>query len=275
VHPIDGRPIAVARVSRFVELEMAIGVAVLMCAASITSATPSVDVVADRVALRDVVARMAPVVPRLSSPPQRTLGVVTTPGDIAARNGEDRAWSEYNHHWAGLLVVLMGIAGLAQRSSHARWARHWPLLLLLLAGFLLLRADPEVWPMGSIGPIESLRDPEVVQHRLFVVLIAAFALFEWRVRTGRVASRWLSRVFPLVTAIGATLLLLHSHAVGDAKEQLLIEYSHLPIAVLGVVAGCARWIELGAPNDEGRIGGWIWPAAFVLVGLLLLNYREA
>lgn len=129
--------------------------------------------------------------------------------------------------------------------------------------------------MGSIGPIESLRDPEVVQHRLFVVLIVAFALFEWGVRTGRIASRWLPRVFPLVTAIGGMLLLLHSHAVGDVKEQLLIEYSNLPIAVLGVVAGCARWIEVAVPDGEGRIAGWMWPTAFVLVGPLLLNYREA
>ena len=270
-----GGAIAIQRVARFVEIEVAIGIAVFMVAASITSATPAIDAVADRVTFREIVSRMTPALPRLSSPPQRTLGTVTAPGDIAARNDEDRAWSEYNHHWAGLLVVLMGLAGLAQKSGRARWARHWPLLFLLLATFLLLRADPEVWPMGSIGPIESLRDPEVVQHRLFVVLIVAFALFEWRVRTGRIASRRLPRVFPVVTAIGGMLLLLHSHAVGDVKEQLLIEYSHLPIAVLGVAAGCARWLELAAPDDEGRIAGWVWPIAFVLVGLLLLNYREA
>jgi len=56
---------------------------------------------------------------------------------------------------------------------------------------------------------------------------------------------------------------------------VLIEYSHLPIAVLGVVAASARWLEVTAPDDEGRVAGWVWPAAFVLVGLLLLNYREA
>ena len=273
VHRVDGA--TMSRVVRFVEIEMAIGIAVLMAAASITSAPPSVDEIADRLTLPEIRARLTPIVPRLSSPPHRTLGAAATPGDVAARNAEDRAWSEYNHHWAGILVVLMGIAGLASRSGRMRWARHWPLLFLFLAAFLLLRADPEVWPMGPIGPIESLRDPEVVQHRLFVVLIVAFALFEWRVRTGRIASRALARVFPLVTAIGGILLLLHSHAVGDVKEQLLIEYSHLPIAVLGVVAGCARWLELAAPNEEGRAAGWVWPSAFVLVGLLLLNYREA
>lgn len=264
---------ATRRVLRFVEIEIAIGIAVLIAAASITSATPSVDVT-DRVTLQELVHRLEPAMPRMASPARQALGAADA-RDAAARNAEDRAWSEYNHHWAGLVVVLMGIAALAQRSGRARWAAHWPLLFLLLAGFLLLRADPEVWPLGPIGPIESLRDPEVIQHRLFVLLIVVFAVFEWRVRTGRIASRSLPRVFPVVCAGGGALLLMHSHAVGDVKEQLLIEMSHLPIVVLGVVAGCARWLELAAPRDEGRSAGWVWPAAFVLIGLLLLDYREA
>ena len=66
-----------------------------------------------------------------------------------------------------------------------------------MAAFLFLRSDPEVWPLGEIGFFESLRDVEVLQHRVFVLLIVAFALFEWGVRTGRLAQparrRWCSR----------------------------------------------------------------------------------
>ena len=78
-----------------------------------------------------------------------------------------------------------------------------------------------------------------------------------------------------MTAVGGTLLLTHSHALGNVKEELLIEMTHLPIAVLGIVAGWTRWLEIEAPNDDGRWSGWIWPICFVLIGLLLLNYREA
>ena len=269
-----GTRMPILRTLRFVEVEMGIGVAVLMAAASITAATPSVDVVADRVTLAQIAHRVRPEAPRLTSPPPGMLSAPAAAHD-GGRNAQDRAWSEYNHHWAGLLVVLMGIAALAQRTGHAPFARHWPLLFLLLALFLLVRADPEVWPLGPLGPIESLRDPEVAQHRLFVVMIVAFALFEWRVRTGRIESPALVRVFPLVTAAGATLLLTHSHAVGDVKEQLLIEMTHLPIAVLGIVAGWSRWLEVAAPRAEGRWAAWVWPSAFVLIGLLLLDYREA
>jgi len=149
------------------------------------------------------------------------------------------------------------------------------LLFLLLAGFLFLRTDPEAWPIGEIGFIESWKEPDVAQHRLFVLLIVVFALFEWAVSTGRIVSRALARVFPLLVAIAGTLLLTHSHALGNAKEELLIEYSHLPIAVMGVTAGWARWLEVEAPLAEGRWAGWLWPACFVLIGLLLLFYREA
>jgi putative copper resistance protein D len=264
---------AIARVMRFVEVEMGLGVAVLMAAASITSTAPSVDVGAqDRVSRVEVIERFT-TWPRRASPAPRALGAAQG-GAGAARNAEDRAWSEYNHHWAGLLVTLMGALALAQRTGRARWAAHWPLLFLVLAAFLLFRADPEVWPLGPLGPVESLRDPEIVQHRAFVAVIVAFGVFEWRVRTGRVASLALACVFPLAMAAGGTLLLTHSHAVDSPREALLIELSHLPIALLGIVAAGARWLEVAAPREEGRWAGWLWPVAFVLVGGLLLDYRE-
>ena len=293
---VDGA--ALARVRLFVEVEMGIGFAVLMAATSITSMPPAVDLIEDRLTLSDLAARVTPALPRLSSPDHAALALpalqarlddewqagqastrarafVPGSGTLPPRNAYDIAWSEYNHHWAGLLIILMGLAALAQRSGRAPWARHWPLLFLLLAAFLFLRADPEVWPMGEIGPFESLRDPEVVQHRLFVALIVAFALFEWRVRTGRIGSRRLALIFPLLIAAGGTLLLTHSHALGNVKEELLVELTHLPIAVLGIIAGWARWLEVKAPETVGRWAGWLWPPCLILVGLLLLGYREA
>lgn len=298
VRRLDADAARVRRVGRLVEVEMGIGLAVLMAAASITSLPPAVDLAEDRVSIAELVQRITPQLPRFTSPDHARLAIsavqarldeeqrtgrsssrmrafVPGGGELPPRNAEDIAWSEYNHHWAGLLVALMGLAALAQRNRHAPWAKHWLLLLLLLAAFLFLRADPEVWPMGEIGLIESLKDPEVLQHRLFVLLIVVFALFEWRVRTGRVASHNLMRVFPLLTALGGTLLLTHSHALGNVKQEQLVDLTHMPIAVLGICAGWARWLEVEAPDEEGRWAGWLWPVCFVLIGLLLVGYREA
>jgi putative copper resistance protein D len=107
-------------------------------------------------------------------------------GEEAAppRNAADIAWSEYNHDWAGLFVLLMGALALAEHIPLlAPVARHWPLTFLGLAVFLFLHADETVWPLGNL--IESLRDPEIAQDRLFISLIILFGLFEWRVRLGR------------------------------------------------------------------------------------------
>ena len=59
---------------------------------------------------------------------------------------------------------------------------------------------------------------------------------------------------------GGVLLLAHTHAISNVKEALLVELSHLPLAVLAVVGGCARFTELRGPAD--------WPAgALGLAGL--------
>jgi copper resistance protein D len=82
-------------------------------------------------------------------------------------------------------------------------------------------------------------------------------------------------VFPLTTAIGGALLLTHSHAIANIKDQLLVEMSHTPLALCGIAAGWARWLELRLDGRVARMASWLWPVAFILVGLILLDYREA
>ena len=117
---------------------------------------------------------------------------------------------------------------------------------------------------------------EVLQHRIFVVLIVVFALFEWRVRAGGWQNSRAALVFPVMTALGGALLLTHSHALANVKDQMLIELTHTPLALLlGIVAGWSRWLELRLDPPGNRAAGWVWPVCFVLIGLLLLLYREA
>ena len=291
-----GPGVSVLRMRRFAEVEFGIGITIFFAAASLTSVPPAVDLAQDRVSWQEIVARNWPVVPRLSSPDHDALAqselqaqldaeaartarlpqpaFVPGDGSIAPRNAADIAWSEYNHHWSGIFVLVIGLLALADRAG-LRAARHWPLLFLLMAGFLAFRGDPEVWPMGSIGLFESLRDVEVLQHRVFTLLIVLFVLFEWRVRTSPGRHPKAALVFPLITALGAALLLTHTHAIANLHDQLLIEITHTPLALAGVAAGWARWLELRLPGRGGRIAGWVWPLALVLVGLILLDYREA
>ncbi len=286
----------VLRMRRFAEVEIGIGFSIFFAAASLTSVPPAVDLTADRVTWSEIVERNTPVPPRLVSPAHDSLALpalqaqldteaatartaaspafVPGSGELPARNAEDIAWSEYNHHWSGIFVLLIGALGLLHKAG-VQWAKHWPLVLLGMAVFLFLRSDPEVWPLGEQGFWESFRDVEVLQHRMFVLLIVAFALFEWGVRTGRFRTGKPALVFPLLTALGGALLLTHSHAIANVKDQLLIELTHTPLALAGIGGGWARWLEIRADGAVRRWAGWVWPVCFLFVGLLLLLYREA
>jgi putative copper resistance protein D len=99
----------------------------------------------------------------------------------------------------------------------------------------------------------------VAHHRFFVALTAGFAFFEWRVRTGRLTSLRAASVFPLACAAGGAFLLTHSHGLETARQQILIELPHNGIAVLGIVAGGARWLELRLPARDRTVPAWIWP----------------
>ena len=290
----------VNRLRRFAEVELGIGIAIFFAAASLTSVPPAVDLTRDRVSWSEIVERNTPEWPSLRSPGHNVLALpalqakldkeaaqrqaipqtafVPGAGELPPRNAADIAWSEYNHHWSGLFVVGVGLLALLNRAG-LRWARHWPLLFLGLAVFLFIRSDPETWPLGDIGFLESFRDVEVLQHRSFVLLLVVFAFFEWRVRATKWAKGGAALVFPLLCAAGGTLLLTHSHAISNVKDQLLIELTHTPLALAGIAAGWARWLEIRLNPRENpvawQVAGWLWPVCILFAGFLLLGYREA
>ncbi|HTW47548.1 MAG TPA: CopD family protein [Acidobacteriaceae bacterium] len=289
------------RLRRFSEVELGLGFTVLIAAASLTAQSPSVDESPENIlSAHGVVQRMewrwpgfhTPALAQLAPPTPLSVAVpeATFTGGSAS-DANDRAWSEYNHHWAGLIVFAAGLLALVARLPGQRWAQHWPLLFLGLAVFIVLRADPECWPLGPRPFWASFTAPDVLEHRLFAALAAAFALFEWGVRTGRLRWPRARFVFPALCAAGGALLLTHTHALGEGTDEVFAELSHTPMAVLGAAAGWSRWLELrldpgldpgpgtGDASAENarprRIAAWIWPVCLVLVGLLLLNYRES
>jgi copper resistance protein D len=282
------------RLRRFTEAEIGIGFTTILAAASLTSQPPAIDMQASRVAASIIIARFTPRVPSMRTPALAELSPPTplnaaeerafhsSPLDTfvpgVAGNKPDKpsdiAWSEYNHNWAGLIVLTAGLLALLSRFRWGSWARHWPLVFIGLAVFLLLRADSENWPLGPRGFWESFAVAEVAQHRLFVLLIVLFAVFEWSVQTHRVRAQRAALVFPAVCILGGTLLLAHNHSLSKVQEELLAELSHTPIALLGLVAGWARWLEIRFPETPPRWAVNAWPVCFIAIGYLLLTYRE-
>jgi putative copper resistance protein D len=278
------------RLRRFSEAEIGLGFTAVLAAASLTSQPPAVDLgPPDRLSAHEIVERLRWETPRLSSPP---LSALAPPNSLEAalpaqqfgsgtvNDANDRAWSEYNHHWAGLIVLAAALLALVYRTAPPgrirALARNWPLLFLALAVFILLRADPENWPLGPRPFWASFSRPDVLEHRLYALLICCFAFFEWAVEKRLIRSPRAAYFFPMVCAAGGAVLLTHAHALGSMHEEMPAELSHAPIALLGATAGWSRWLEIRLPGGrEARWAGRLWPVCLLLVGALLIDYRES
>jgi putative copper resistance protein D len=282
------------------EVELAVFFAVVITAASLTSQPPGVDLVDDRLTAHELVKHFTPAKPRLEHPPLEALAPAT-PLEEMVRNPDDaeRAaahtnrdpdlnWSEFEHNWAGIFMIAIGVGGFVSAFAWGRWARYWPLLFLGLAGFLMVFSDPENWPLGPISYWKSFSDPEVLLHRIFFSLLIIFGIFETGVQTRRLHARWTALVFPTMVGAGAVGLLLHSHTLGNVKLELLAEISHTTIGTLAIVSASVRWFQIWMRDDVERrpelaspgvtralgLAACVWPLCLFLIGLVLLNYRE-
>jgi putative copper resistance protein D len=284
----------IPRLRRLVEAEVGIGITIILTAASLTAQPPAVDLPNDTVQWSHIVQRFKPERPLLRSPnptdlstkipgqvisktdPTRQTVAYTSEGmALSIRKMADMKWSEYNHHWMGLIVLAMGILAFLARTGKAPWAEYWPLLMIGIAIFIFLRGDPECWPLGPKSFWATWAQPEIFQHRAAAILCIAFAVFELRVRRAPSQGGMLPLIFPMICAVGAALLLTHSHGTSNIREETLAELSHTPMAVVGVMAGWSRWLEIRLPEErDRRISAWIWPVCFILIGAALLNYRE-
>jgi putative copper resistance protein D len=249
-----------ARLKSFAETEIGLACAVLLVAASISGQPPPIDLPGDIVPAADMWERIRPITwPRLWDPP-----VITT-----------ITWSETNHNVSGLFVFVMGFLALLYHTGRCDWAKHWPLIFV---GFvwMAIRSDRDSWPMGDCSFFGcGGGDPETIQHRLLTVLPAAFGVIEWMVRTGRLKQPVMKYMFPMICAVGGALLLAHNHQIGDVRERYLVEFTHLPMGLFGILAGWGRWLELRGDAEVKRWAGWFWPVCLMIVGMLLLLYREA
>ncbi|OLB55118.1 MAG: hypothetical protein AUI03_08200 [Nitrospirae bacterium 13_2_20CM_2_62_8] len=96
---------------------------------------------------------------------------------------EGKAYSDFNHHTAGVFVLLIVLGEF--RYPLALTALACTRLLLPMAmlgsgGFLLIWSDHEAWPIGSLSFVQTFfgTDGEIVQHKLYAVLFLAVGLIE-------------------------------------------------------------------------------------------------
>ena len=266
--------IMIQRVPAFIEVEIILAIGLLFTAASLTGFPPSVDVAEATASPAEMWTMYNPKVPRLAGP---ELIFIAAPELTDLRTGEmgkkeDMSWDRFNHNFSGVVVIGMAIVALFDRVGGFRWARVWPLMFIGFSVLIFVFANPDHWPIGPIGFIESGQNTEVVQHWLAAIVVFGLGWFEWRARDEPLKHKHLQFVFPLLCIVGGIILLTHSHSVGELKEEFLLQSTHVSMGVLGVLLGCGRWLEIRLASPYDRMAGIFSIAAMMLVGLILLFY---
>jgi copper resistance protein D len=195
------------------------------------------------------------------------------------------AWkreSEFNHHLAGILVLVAGLLILAEGSIRQRWAvgRHvWPMCFLVSGIFLLIFSDTELWPFGEQSWYFGLtHHMEVLQHKVFAVLLLAVGATELQRARGTLNGKWSGWVFPLVAVAGSLMLLFHEHQggmVGPNHMEVMhrIQSEHYGFAVTGIGIALSKGLA-ETPFEWRPFFQRLFPTLLVVLGALLLVYVE-
>lgn len=268
-----------ARVPYFIEAEAILLLALLFAGASLSSQAPAMDTQSETATWSEIIDVFTPRMPQLSSPPLAEV-LAEAHNPLAENSGGPTAggdWSDFNHDVSGLALVAMGLLALAERTRRTSLLRHWPLGFVVLAVFLLFRTNPWYWPLGPLSLWDGLFDAETLQHEIAIVLVFVLGLIEWRARAFPMRESPLSYVFPVLGFIGGILLLTHSHQIFELKTVFLIYISHASAALMAVLLGCGRWLELrlGPTVATGRWAGTGAITAMILMGAVLAFYNES
>jgi hypothetical protein len=190
------------------------------------------------------------------------------------------AYSESNHHIAGLMVMVMGFAELSHtlRLPSLRWARLLLPAALMLAGmFLMIWSDHEAWPIGSLTFIETFSggDYEILQHKIYGLLALAVGSIELIRRLRRNGHRAWASPLPLMAIVGGLMLFGHSHGFHPSAQKIAMH--HAIMGTMAVTAGSSKlvstWVE-SAERPGPKNLEWVWVCLVLLIGAQLLIYSE-
>jgi hypothetical protein len=259
---------------RMLELEVTAGLLAITVAGILASVSPPGENGSLRLTERQAYAVLEPRLPAV-----KLINPVTFYG-ATTRTMADLHYSEFTHHWSGVMVSLLGLCWLVQAAGGrtAQWgARSWPLLLIPFAAFVVVASDPEIWWLRRVSIGHALSDPQLLEHQLGGGMILLLAWLGWRERRSAGPERPLGYALPVIMVLGSLLLLGHAHSTRPADDALanLINVQHAVFGAFGLLAGTVRWLSLRGLFPR-RAARWLWPGLIIGLGLFMtFCYREA
>jgi len=201
--------------------------------------------------------------------------------EVLAKQLADKRESEFNHHLAGVLMILAALFFLAQNRLAGRWpTAHyaWAACLLFAGFFLLVFSDTEIWPFGYQSFYYAVtHNPEVAQHKTFAAILLALGVVAMLRTSGRLRAAWSAWIFPVLALGGATMLLFHHHGGmhGPDAMQTMVRVQHQHLRFAGAGAGVALAKGLADSGGKWRpLFNKLWPVFMIALGVLLVLYTE-
>jgi hypothetical protein len=190
------------------------------------------------------------------------------------------AYSEFNHHVTGMLVLIVGLSEVRQALAMPFWA--WTRFLLpgalLSSGFfLLVWSDHNAWPVGSLSFMQTFlgNDPEILQHKSYGLLLVTVGVIELLRRFGQFAHSVWATPLPMFAIIGGLMLFTHSHGVHPSAQEIAMD--HALMGTMAVTAGSSKllsdWFRSPSYAQTSK-GELLWACLILLIGIQLLIYSE-
>ena len=210
--------------------------------------------------------------------PPHQHAATTSQGDQWEGSAEEKAYSEFNHHLAGVFVLLIGLSELrtALGAAMLAWTRFLlPVAMVGAGSFLIIWSDHDAWPIGSQSFLQSFvtGDFETVQHKLYGILLLGVGTIEMLRRVGRIEQTAWGIPLPAFAILGGAMLFLHSHGAHPAAHTIAMH--HAVMGTMAIAAGSCKLVRVGS-QAVGVRSGWelTWAGLILLIAVELLIYAE-
>lgn len=190
------------------------------------------------------------------------------------------AYSEFNHHLSGILILIIGLSEVRQALAMPYWV--WtrfllPGALLAAGSFLLVWSDHNAWPIGSLSFMQTFfgGDSEIFQHKSYGILSVTAGIIELLRRFGQLGHAVWATPLPVFAIIGGLMLFGHSHGGHPSANRIAID--HAIMGTMAVTAGLSKLLSdwFRAPA-HARSSKWelLWAGLVMFIGIQLLIYSE-
>jgi hypothetical protein len=192
---------------------------------------------------------------------------------------EGKAYSNFNHHLAGVFIILIGLSEVRYgfAASVLAWTRFLlPIFMVSVGVFLLIWSDHKGWPFGStFSEAFFTGEWETIQHKWFGILALVIGVIEWLRRTGQLTERWWRIPLPAFAIVGGLSLFLHHHGANPSAHKIALH--HAVMGMMAVTAGSSKFLsdwKQSLVTDKPSPWELAWAALVLLIGIQLLVYSE-